>query len=158
MLVTLVTLAGCAVCLWGVSGCESKTMTTAAATVSGKVLFKGRPLNGGDMAFFPKTGIPFSCKINADGSFSAGLPDQTRGEVVVTVRTTAETTTSGRRQPAEAKEQQEKMLAKIRKEKGMPLSAGPPVEIPGKYAQKDTSPLRWTLAEGSNTKDFDLTD
>jgi hypothetical protein len=161
--------AGCVVVFaWGSAGCQSRS-SSAAASISGKVLYKGQPLTGGDIAFHPKAagGIPYSCPINADGSFSGTLPTGTLGDVIVTVQTMPAATpaSSGQSRGAAkvkmAAEMREKMLkeyaGKIKKDQEHKTT--PPAQpVPQKYTQKTTSPLTWTITEGSNTKDFDLTD
>jgi hypothetical protein len=148
---------------WGFAGCGSNA-PGSAASISGKVLYKGQPLTGGDIALHPKApgGVPYSCKINADGSFSGTLPAGTLGEVIVTVQTRPPQTRPVQTRAGAKEDMREKMLkefgGKIKKDKEHKEGPPPPAPVPAKYTQKATSPLTWTITEGSNTKNFDLTD
>ncbi|HEX5273377.1 MAG TPA: hypothetical protein VFW33_22930 [Gemmataceae bacterium] len=66
--------------LGGCSGSGTKT-----SVVSGKVTYKGAPVTGGELKFYPEGGEPVLGTINADGTFNTmGVPP---GHVTVTVDT-----------------------------------------------------------------------
>jgi hypothetical protein len=159
--ILVVLAAACTgVAAWGSAGCGSKSGT--AASISGKVLYKGQPLTGGDIAFHPKTkgAIPYSCKIKTDGSFSGTLSPDMLGEVVVTVQTIKPPKKGGQSKIEEEMRQKNRdLVTKVIKTQGNTITAGTAlVAVPEKYAQAATSPLRWTITAGSNTTDFELTD
>jgi hypothetical protein len=151
---------GCiGVLTWGSAGCGSRSAGTGTS-ITGKVLYKGQPVAGGDLALHPKSpgGIPYSCKINADGSFSGTLPPGTVGEMTVTVQTSAPQRGGQATFGEEMRQKNKELVAKAIKSSGATLPSFGPVAVPEKYTQKTTSPLTWTITEGPNTKDFELTD
>ena len=139
------------------------------STVSGKVTYKGEPLNGGTIKLYsdaaPTAGgadHSFHIAIKPDGTFTAS--NVPTGTMTVTVETQAPQTKGG---------------PNIDPATGMPVSMKPPANfdpnqiksspaatagapkltaIPQKYADPKTSGLTWEIKPGQQKKDFDLTD
>jgi hypothetical protein len=108
-------------------------------SISGKVLYKGRPLAGGTVAFHPLEGKAAAGIIQADGTYEVrGVP---AGEVKVTVET-----------------ESVKVKSPPKDTGGLPKEgkAAPRyVPIPRLYADALTTPLRGTVTAGKQT--FDIT-
>jgi hypothetical protein len=154
------------------SGCGQRSSATGAS-VSGKVLFNGVPVSGGDIKFHPKQGPPYTGNLNAQGEFShAGVPIM--GEVIVTIDTRAlkdiaaaadptdfgKMGNKGAKNDAKAKETMSKMKDKMPAGMSLNPAAGKSltyVEIPAKYADPKTSGLTWEIKSGPNEKTFELT-
>jgi hypothetical protein len=135
-------------------GC-GKPGNAPPATVTGKVTYKGAPLTGGNMAFYPTSGEPKFASLDSAGTYEVGLPT---GEVVVTIET-----------ESLAKKYDAAGYGRGRGgSKGMPMSPKPEgansgaapevVHIPKKYADKDKSNLKFTATGGKQVKDWELTD
>lgn len=117
----------------------------AAATgdVSGKVLFQGKPLPSGRIAFLCEGGDkPVVTGMIKDGAYT--VEKAAVGPAKVTVETF-------------------QSRSDVKPPPGMnPLPggdspAGPYVPIPQKYRAADTSGLAYTVVKGKQTKDFELT-
>jgi hypothetical protein len=67
-----------------VVGCGASSDTVS---VSGNVSYRGEPLPGGAITFFPAAGRPVTAPISDDGEYSAELPP---GEYVVVVNVSTE--------------------------------------------------------------------
>lgn len=118
------------------SGCSGR------GTVSGTVKYKGELLTTGEVNFIAAGGASRSGLIGSDGRYE--ITDAPPGEVVVVVTATR---------------------AEGGKASGSPLTASkadkaPVVRslVPVKYGDPKTSDLRYTVAAGSQVKDFELTD
>jgi len=153
-------------------GCGAKN-PNAPAKVSGTVTYKGNKVTGGSLTFHTKDAGAYTCAIRADGTYSG--VDLPAGELVVTVET--ESINPKTKMP-EYKGGQDPRAAMYggkaggapkppagAKVEASPKPEGSPeseetvyVKIPAKYNDPGKSGLTVTLAAGSNTKDFDLTD
>jgi hypothetical protein len=109
------------------------------------------------MAFHPASGPAYPGVINPDGTYS--FSDVPLGNVKVTITTEG----VGATQPSMDEMMQR---AGVKPPEGM-QGTGPPVpegmkavkvDIPAKYAKVDTTPLTYQVTEGSQTKNFELTD
>jgi hypothetical protein len=150
--------------LLGTAGCASR------GDISGKVLYRGKPVPGGNVTFFPAGGKgAFNSPIQQDGSYS--LTQVPAGEVTITVETEskkpAETDlkkpgpqgTSG--QKSKASKYREEM-EKFRQEKkpGRTPRQFPSKEqyvpIPASYQDPEKSGLTYTVTGGEQTHDIEL--
>jgi hypothetical protein len=168
--------AGLAVAL---AGCSQ---SGAASKVTGKITYKGQTVKAGDVYFWFEQGGQYNTAIKSDGSYQfMGLPT---GNAKVLIET--ETFNPDQKPPSYT--QQGKQIARgmgkgfadynatvgkgekageekkagsasvaLTKEQKEAL-AKVYVKIPRKYASEKTTPLSFTVASGSQTKDFDLTD
>jgi hypothetical protein len=139
-----------------VAGCSS---SPPAATLSGNVTYKGRPVTGGSIWLYPKETLggkyppKYSGTIRPDGTFTlTGVP---LGSMIVTIDTksvkdfgSAAALDSGGVDAA----MKGKMMAKP--------GGGPVyVAIPDKYSDPKTSGLTWDVTGGvKENHDFDLKD
>jgi hypothetical protein len=115
------------------------------ASVEGKVFYRGKPLPGGTVAFYPAKGKPVVARIQKDGTYSA--PKVPVGKVKVTVET-------------------ESVRPKGKKKANPPKDQGNPpkrdkkqsryVPIPRKYASPKTSGLEYEVKKGTQTFDIQL--
>jgi hypothetical protein len=114
------------------------------ATVTGRVTYKGRPLNCGEVCFVAagKDGKSRSAPIGADGTYT--VTDAPTGKVRASVVVRAG-------QPAGAAAQ-----PKHKDAPPLPGSQVQPVTVPAKYASPAQSGLVYTLAPGSQTIHVDL--
>jgi hypothetical protein len=129
----------------GTSGCGG------SGTVSGKVLYNGKPLKGGNVTFVGKRTV--SSSIKDDGTYNcANVP---AGEVTICVETDS-------LKPAGP---QNKMHYKPPPGQQAPGgfdlgdtadAAKRYVAIPPKYKEPDTSPLKYTVRTGAQEKDISL--
>jgi len=137
-------------CILSTSACSKRS--GSGTDVSGKVSFKGAPVTGGSIQFYPaKGGGSYPGTIKSDGTFSfKAIPFS--GEVIVTVETE-----SIKYSAAEMLKQQkggdpaamQKMMDSM---KGGASASAVYVQIPPQYANPKTSPLKETLKEGSETR------
>jgi hypothetical protein len=143
--------------LLGTTGCASK------GDVSGKVLYRGKPLPGGTVTFLPAGGKGvFFSPIQEDGSYS--LTQVPSGEVTIIVETESKNPApKGNPQAAaRAKKYKEQMRKKM--EQVMPgrvpprLSSkeGQYVPIPASYKDPEKSGLTYTVTGGTQTHDIEL--
>ncbi len=135
-------------------GCGKSTLPTA--TVSGKVTYKGQLLKGGSLAFFLSNDLSkgTTATINEDGTYSATQVPV--GEVKVTVET------SSLLPSPSPPPQVAKILPKDLPEGSpyaKPKQAPDPknfVRIPDLYSSADTTKLKYTITEGTQTIDIEL--
>jgi hypothetical protein len=135
------------------AGCGS----VPKGTVSGKVLYQGKPLTaGGTVTFIPEQGGAFSAVINKDGSYNvAGIP---LGAVKIAVvpDPAASRGNIGMQVPSdrvpEGVDLSQTSLASMANRGRRP----PPPPIPGKYANPDQSGLTYTVKSGRQTYDIEL--
>jgi hypothetical protein len=117
------------------AGCSSGPDT---GTVRGKVTFKGAPVTEGTVTFTnPKEGGAAEAKLDKDGSYA--VPNRVLvGEYQVTITPLMEMrdTDPGKTPPALV-------------EKSAP-------NIPKKYRQPGSTPLKQTVKKGENTFNFDM--
>jgi hypothetical protein len=136
----------------------------AAATVSGKVLYKGAPLKGGNVTFVSTEGkTSISAAIKEDGSYQ--LANVPVGAVKICVETES------------LRSQVTRSMSKGPGTSGVPPSyKAPPgaseqtgykppepqdtssryVQIPPQYAKADTTDLTYTVKSGSQSHDVEL--
>ena len=145
--------------LLGTAGCASK------GDISGKVLYRGKPVPGGTVTFLPAGGKgAFNSSIQQDGSYS--LTKVPAGEVTITVETESKKpapqgATQGPSGPRKARiyrEQMEKLRQKVTpghtprqfptKEQYVP--------IPASYQDPEKSGLTYTVTGGEQTHDIEL--
>src|SRR5216683_2029283 len=145
------TLLVAAVCLGlaGLAGCEK-----GRATVSGKVTLNNQLLTAGTVSFVASPNRTGSGVIHPDGTYTVG--DAPIGDVTITV-----TTPEPLKGPAMVRGP-EKPPPGVQ---GMPADMQPPdanemskmmkfVPAPEKYKSVDTSPLKFTVQPGTQTKDI----
>jgi len=131
-----------------VCGCTGSVKPPPSAEVSGQVLFKGKPLPGGEIAFVAiKGGFASNGPIDENGNYKVTVPV---GAVKITV--------------------DNRMLQKAR---GAPKAGGPMlgkkpdaeqpkemkghyVDLPSKYANADKTDLTYTVVDGPQTHEITL--
>ncbi|RUL87574.1 hypothetical protein [Tautonia sociabilis] len=139
-----------------VSGCGGDPTKPKLGRVSGSVTYNGAPVTKGVVTFVPsggagaQTGQPATGEIGSDGSFRLTTFESGDGAVVgdhvVLV------------QSVEMDPSIEGGSMPIPDARGN-LPIQPPKHlVPEKYSQTETSPLRFTVKEGSNTFEIELTD
>lgn len=134
------TLAGCVLPI--TLGC-SKGGGKNTATITGKVLYNGKPVTGGSLVLHPASGGQFPITLRPDGTFSAtGAP---HGDMKVTVNT--------------------EMLHDMTPAVQSPDGKTPPrqdlgvyVAIPEAYMSPSTTPLTWKIEKGTEDRTFELKD
>ncbi|HBI43626.1 MAG TPA: hypothetical protein DDY78_12370 [Planctomycetales bacterium] len=144
-------------CLVVVYGCE-KANPNAAASVTGKVTYKGQPVTGGMLMFNPKTeagGVVSPASLNPDGTYS--LTEAPSGDFTVTVDT--ESLNPDKKAQAYpgsgGKEMPSSIPANAPK---ATLPEGKYVKIPKKYSDPKESTLTAKLTSGKQTLNFELAD
>jgi hypothetical protein len=150
-------------------GCDKAATVAPTAKLSGKVVFKGQPLPGGNITFRPKGGGgPISTGIAPDGTYQVPLPFT--GEATVTVMTTKPGTDTAKGAEKADKsildkqlqQTKEKTMSPEEKERWQKMyggqAAGKYVALPGKYRDHKTTPLTVTIKGGDQVEDFNLTD
>ena len=111
------------------AGCSK----SAGTPVKGRVSYKGSPISGASLIFYPATGRAMTTVVDADGNYATNLP---AGDYTATVTLSVEL-------PAGWKE-------------GQPI---PPAKItlPPQYTKRTQTPLKASIAAGSvQSVDFDL--
>ena len=129
------------------SGCTNNPHSAEHADVSGKVLFRGEPLPGGQVTFVTvKGGFAANGTIDENGNYQIKAPV---GDVEISVMNRMLQPSRGSKgmRPAplkktEAKEQQ--------------LLKGRWVKIPSHYEDPHTSGLKYTVKPGPQTHDIEL--
>jgi hypothetical protein len=157
---------GLIVCLLlGTAGCASK------GDITGKVLYRGKPLPGGTVTFLPAGGKgAYVSPILGDGSYS--LTQVPPGEVKIVVETESRNPAPQGNSQAAAKARtymemmQKKMEEEMQKRKqvmppGRRIVPLPPskeeyVPIPAQYKDPDKSGLTYTVTGGKQTHDIEL--
>lgn len=138
------------------SGCGYSGMGPQGV-VSGKVMYKGKPLTGGHITFLTSKGVMFSGPIDPEGNYSvkAGV-----GEARISVDNLM--LKSRQPSPAEIRRQMGTVPppgAKIEDTKeAAPAITGTYVPLPEKYRSAETSGLTYAVKTGSQTHDIELTD
>lgn len=126
-----------------VCGCGSKASKTTA--LSGKVIYKDQPLTGGTITVIsPDSKEKINAMISPEGTYS--VSGVSPGEVIVTIETESirgQTGVSYQAPPGHTAPDMGVKLAKY-------------VPIPRSYGNPQATPLRVTLKNGSNKKDFSL--
>jgi hypothetical protein len=131
-------------------GCGGSNATVN--TLEGKITYKGADVTGGSIIFYPAGGGPVPGFIKADGTYIAS--DVPPGEVTVTIDTASVQNTG-------------KVIVSGKAPSGSDASKYPggdiqggakAVKIPAKYADRNKSGLKFTVGNGKNEKNFELTD
>lgn len=140
-----------------VMGCGSKR--NQGGVVSGKVTYKGQPVNGATLRFYPVPGPgpDFSIPAGQDGTFrSSGLP---AGEYKIVVEPNQVPPGGGREMPAIPKgmdpAKAEEMKQKFQQAYGQDV---PTISFPNKYKNAASSDLKITVKEGDQPVNLDLKD
>jgi len=130
-----------------VAGCTPKNARDVG--LSGKVLYKGAPVTGGNMTLYVGDAA-YPVGLNADGTYSVTqLPE---GDAVATVDNSS-------LNPDKPKYGGGKGAAYSPPPSGKNVGpAGKYVKIPPKYKKKETSDLKVTLKNGKMEHDFVLKD
>jgi hypothetical protein len=129
--------------------------------VSGKVSYKGKPVPGGDVRFFPESGGgSFYSAIGSDGSYSIASVPRGPAKITVTYSRESPLAKGNPRSKAVAekgmKQQQEAMKAH---RKTAESAAPPPSDVksvPDKYAKPDQSGLKVDVTGGKQAFDINL--
>lgn len=143
-----------------VAGCTQTPRETEHAEVSGKVLIDNKALPGGQISFVAaKSGFAASGNIDENGNYHIKAPV---GEVTITVNNTALQTQSGggasKKVKGKGGGQAPKELPHPKEvEKDVQPIKGHWVSIPSRYANADTSELKYTVTPGPQTYDVKLT-
>jgi hypothetical protein len=121
------------------------------SVVKGRVLFKGTPLPGGQLAFHSAKGTSAAgtAVIDESGNYSINSPE---GDVKITVD-------NQMLMPGAAREKRiaEKMGAGPRPGGPQPTEVkGKYVPIPAKYLSPETTDLTYTVKKGEQTHDIEL--
>ena len=123
--------------------------------ISGKVMYKGAPLGGGNIVFHFANGGSAPAGINPDGTYT--VQNVPVGPTKVTVET--ESIKGAGTQPSLPPGAPKEMKEKLEHEKGkLPTSAAGYVAIPKKYADVNTTTLSYEVKSGKQEHDFDLSD
>jgi hypothetical protein len=133
-----------------VTGCPNKKRAVEHAEVTGKVLFRGQPLPGGEVTFVTTQGaFASSATVDEHGNYKISSPV---GDVKISVNNRALGAGRGRGPGAPAKKQHPR-----------PPGSGEPaepkgryVDIPSKYYDPGESGLTYTVVPGSQTFDIKL--
>jgi hypothetical protein len=135
-----------------IAGCGSN------GTISGKVLYQGKPLPGGTVTFVTGKGA-VSCPISAEGNYT--IEKVPAGEVKIAV-VGAEMSKSGEvRMAGEAvrsgKVKMEQLPPDIKKKlESSSTASGQPIWIPANYADFEKSGLTCTVTGSKQTHDIEL--
>jgi hypothetical protein len=127
------------------AGCGS-SRAPQHAEVSGKVLFQGKPLPGGQITFVAlKGGFPAVGTIDENGDYQVKAP---LGEVEISV-------TNRMLQPRGAAAGGASRLAKAQAGENQPVK-GRYVQLPPQYEDPHASGLKYTVKRGPQTHDVEL--
>ena len=168
-------LAGLAVA--GLAGCGK---SGPSAKVSGKVTYKNEPVKAGLIYFKSPDQGEYNCNLREDGTYVFGdMPPGTYTVVVDNETWNPEQSTpdyvksKGGKKIAEkiakGNDEYNKMVGggEFAKGGGGAATTGPAnkedlarlyVKLPKKYSHPQTSGLKYTVTDGTQVKDFDLTD
>lgn len=151
--ITLLALGLCAA-----SGCGEKT-----GTVSGKVLYRGKPAAGAHVNFVPDKGYPLAALVGDDGAYLIrGLP---YGSYKVTVQGAGEsegerTELDNMRKASFESGKGQQGFDEMMKQKAAAAkkaaATGP--TLPIKYREVNTTPLVFNVIGSDGTYDFELKD
>ena len=123
-----------------IAGCGDRSGLDLAP-VSGTVTYNGEPLDHGQVVFIPGEGVPGPSavgEIGPDGSFRMKSADYD-GAAVGTHKVTVHC-----RRPLRPEEAKSLII--------------PELLIPARYASEEETPLSYTVEEGDNELDLELTD
>lgn len=119
--------------------------------VSGKVTQKGKPMTQGEVMFTPTGGVPGAAvtvatgQIESDGSYRLTTFNTGDGAVPGKYKVTVVSRSAG-----------DEMMKMNKKADGTIAYKLPPSAVASKYSSLDTTPLTYTVTDGSNTIDIDL--
>jgi hypothetical protein len=130
--------------------------------VSGKVLCQDRPLSAGFVAFYPASGVPVTCRLKEDGSYSvSGVPagkvkiavlPPPRPRSVISAAMAKRMAEQTPQMPAEARDQMpadvKAVLADASSQQGN--------QIPSQYRDPEKSGLEYEVTAGSQTHTIEL--
>jgi hypothetical protein len=129
------------------SGCNNNPHSADHAEVSGRVLFRGEPLPGGQVTFVTvKGGFAANGTIDENGDYQIKAPV---GDVQISVTNRMLQPRGGSNAPAIPKKAEAK--------EGSPRK-GRWVNIPSTYEDAHTSGLKYTVKPGPQTHDIELSD
>ena len=143
-----------------VAGCNQNPRETEHAEVSGKVLIDNKPLPGGQISFVTvKGGFAASGNIDENGNYSIKAPI---GEVTITVNNGCLQSQSGgggggKKKGGSGGKAPKDLPHPKEVEKEVQPIKGHWVSIPSRYANADTSELKYTVTPGQQTYDVKLT-
>lgn len=144
-----VTLAGLALLSLALGGCSHDPNMPKLGRVYGKVTYNGKPVGSGHVVFTPAagkggdTGQTASGDIESNGSYELTTFKSGDGAILGEHVVSVEVREGDMPQP-----KADSTIQYV-----LPKSV-----IPTKYSSPDTSPLRYTVKEGSNSFDIDLKD
>jgi hypothetical protein len=136
-----------------VAGCGSK------GTISGRVLYQGKPVPGGTVIFVTKDKGAMRCPISAEGNYT--IEKVPAGEVKIVVLD-REMSKSGKLKMVEkavrsGMVKKEQLPPDIKKElESSSTASGQPIRIPANYADADKSGLACTVTGSTQTYDIEL--
>jgi hypothetical protein len=122
--------------------------------VRGQVSYKGKPVPGGTVRFYPESGGVYTATIGPDGAYS--VTDVPAGETGVAIETESAKPHTKTMADYGAGKGQKVQLEPLPSGGNQPASAEHFVAIPTKYNNKKTSGLTVTLAGGKQSHNFDL--
>lgn len=129
------------------------------ATVSGQVTFNGRPLTAGTISFIDKKKRTGTGVIDAKGNYT--VSDAPVGEVTIIIDVPKRPLMMGGQMTMKPPPG----MGQMKPPEGMEPTGGGAtitdpskiVPIPDKYAKEDSSPLKFSVADGEQTYDIKLT-
>lgn len=131
------------------TGCNKQR--NAPASLTGKVVYNGKPVTGGMMSLFKENEGNYPVPIQPDGTFSVNQVPE--GEVIVTV----ETESINPNKPTYGGAMGKGKDSTPEEAKGS-QNQGAYVSIPRKYADPSASGIKITLTKGKNEKIIELKD
>jgi len=132
------------------AGCGPKR--TKSGTVSGKVSYKGQPVNGAALLLYPAAGGDAAINVGVNQAGEFHIVDVPAGEYKIVVRGTAG-----------AQQVDPRMLKNMPPDKRAEAEAKlkdmntpPTIKFPDKYKDPKTTDLKVTITDKNETKDLDL--
>jgi hypothetical protein len=123
------------------------------AEVTGKVVFQGKPVTGGQVTFVTvKGGFAASGHIEENGNYKVDAPI---GEVIITVNNTMLQSRQGGAKKGGGGPPKDIPHPKQSVAEEPPIK-GQWMQIPSQYAESTTSDLRYTVTSGAQTHDIEL--
>jgi hypothetical protein len=139
--------------LIGTTGCMKNSREPQSAEVSGKVLFKGKALPGGQVLFVAtKGGFPSSAPIDENGNYRINAPI---GDVQISVTNRM---FQPQRKGKSGQGQDHRLNKRPDHQQEAKSIKGRYVPIPPRYADGATSGLTYTVTPGPQTHDIELSD
>ena len=131
------------------AGCDKNPHSAEHTEVSGKVLFKGKPLPGGTVSFVAVNGgFTSTGTIDENGNYQIKAPV---GDVEISVM-------NRMLQPSRGSKGMRPARLKKAEAKENRLLKGRWVKIPSHYEDPHTSGLKYTVKQGPQTHDIELSD